>query len=115
MKHIYGIKVLLYIRDDKKGVIFMNWDGPEETVTGERYSYPYRLSQEFKKKAPFLGKGSHLVVLLLDNARPHVAKVTQKIITKIGWEVLPHPAYLLDLAPTDYHLFRLLQHYLSGS
>ena len=25
-----------------------------------------------------------------------------------GWDILPHPPYSPDLAPTDYHLFRTL-------
>jgi len=31
-----------------------------------------------------------------------------------GWEVLPHPPYSPDIAPSDYHLFLSLQHFLSG-
>jgi [histone H3]-lysine36 N-dimethyltransferase SETMAR len=28
--------------------------------------------------------------------------------------LIPHPPYSLDLAPSDYHLFRSMYHYLSG-
>jgi [histone H3]-lysine36 N-dimethyltransferase SETMAR len=30
-------------------------------------------------------------------------------LQKLGWEVLPHPAYRPALAPSDYHLFRVLK------
>jgi histone-lysine N-methyltransferase SETMAR len=43
-----------------------------------------------------------------------VARLTEQKIRELGWEVLPHPPYSPDMAPTDYHLFRSLQHYLNG-
>jgi [histone H3]-lysine36 N-dimethyltransferase SETMAR len=29
----------------------------------------------------------------------------------LGWASLLHPAYSLDIAPSDYHLFRSMEHY----
>ncbi|GFV42526.1 histone-lysine N-methyltransferase SETMAR [Trichonephila clavipes] len=40
--------------------------------------------------------------------------VTQQKLNALGWEVLGHPPYSPDIAPSDYYLFRSLQNYLTG-
>ncbi|KAF2351785.1 EGF-like domain [Trinorchestia longiramus] len=53
-------------------------------------------------------------ILLHDNVRPHVARMTVQKLTELGYETLPHPPYSPDLSPTDYHLFKHLSAFLDG-
>ena len=54
------------------------------------------------------------VAFLHDNARPYVAKKVKNLFKEFKWEVLTHPLYSPDLAPSDYHFFRSLSHSLDG-
>jgi histone-lysine N-methyltransferase SETMAR len=38
----------------------------------------------------------------------------QQKIKELNWELLDHPPYSPDLAPSDYHLFRSLQNHLNN-
>ena len=61
------------------------------------------------------GKLTKGVLLLHDNARPHVAATTKDLLAlKLKWEILSHPPYSPDLAPSDYHLFPYLKTELGG-
>ncbi|UYV60465.1 K02A2.6-like [Cordylochernes scorpioides] len=53
-------------------------------------------------------------MILYDNARPYTSCKTVSTIIKLGFEVLDHPAYSPDLAPSDYFLFGLLKKELKG-
>jgi len=57
---------------------------------------------------------SKKVLLQHDNARPDIAKATIETVNKLGFEVLKHPAYSPDLAPSDYRLFAPLKDALRG-
>ena len=40
-----------------------------------------------------------------DNARVHICKIATDAVERNGYELIPHPAYSPDLAPSDYFLF----------
>ncbi len=50
-----------------------------------------------------------------DIAKPHFSKIVTKKIAEFGWELLPHPPYLPDLAHSDYHFkISTFYNYLRG-
>ena len=49
-----------------------------------------------------------------NNARSHTALLTLEKIENVGWEVLPHPPYSPDLAPSDYHFFDFVKNQMRG-
>ena len=54
------------------------------------------------------------MILHHDNVRPHAALGTRQKIAEVGWEILSHPPYSPNIAPSDYHLFLSLQNFLTG-
>ncbi|KAG5322685.1 MOS1T transposase, partial [Pseudoatta argentina] len=67
-----------------------------------------------KEKRPEYEQKHDKVIFLHDNARLHVAKVVKKYLETLKWDVLPHPPYSPDIAPSDYWLFRRMQHDLAS-
>jgi histone-lysine N-methyltransferase SETMAR len=53
-------------------------------------------------------------VVLLHDARPHVANRTAARLQSFGWEIMEHAPYSPDLAPSDYHVFGPLKKFLEG-
>lgn len=115
-RNIHSAKVLLCIWWDYLGVVYYEFMKQGETITSETYiNQLTRLKALIEKNRPFSGTGTRPVILLQDNARPHTSKKSMDHLTSLGWEVLPHAAYSPDMAPSDYYLFRSLQHHLADS
>ena len=60
------------------------------------------------------GKLSKGVLLQHDNARVHTCKVAMDAVQRNGYELIPHPAYSPDLAPSDFFLFPNLKKDIRG-
>ncbi|UYV61976.1 hypothetical protein LAZ67_1007240 [Cordylochernes scorpioides] len=50
-----------------------------------------------------------------DNARPHTARQTTALIEEFEWELVSHPPYSPDVAPSDFHFFPELKKNLGGT
>ncbi|GFX23162.1 mariner Mos1 transposase [Trichonephila clavipes] len=83
-------------------VVYYELLKPTETITGDRYrTQLMRLSRALKDKRSQYNERHVKVILQHDNARPHVAKVVKTYLKTLKWEVLPHPPYFPDHAPSD--------------
>ena len=54
------------------------------------------------------------VLILYDNARPHLGKDVRELLDGYSWEVLPHPPYSPDMSPPDFDLFPELKINMRG-
>jgi histone-lysine N-methyltransferase SETMAR len=108
---LYPKKVMLSVWWDFQGVVYFELLPTNTTITAEAYCIQLqKLRDALRNKRPGRGK----VCLLHDNARPHIAKIIRDTLAHFRWEVLPHPPYSPDLAPSDFHLFRSLSNHLRG-
>ena len=107
-------KVMLSVWWDFKGVVHFELLPKNVTINSAVCCHQLdNVNNAIKTKRPDLvnRKG---VVFQHDNARPHTSLVTRQKLLALGWDLLPHPPYSPDLAPSDYHLFRSLQNSLNG-
>ena len=54
------------------------------------------------------------MIVLHDNAHPHIAEPVKETLEVLYWDVLPHPPYSPDIAPSDYHSFKSMAHSLAN-
>ena len=109
---IHPKKVMLCVWWNSSGIIHHELLPTNTTITATLYRDQLgRVVTKLVIQRPSLVNRKR-VNLLHDNARPHVAKMAHEKIVQLGWEVLPHPPYPPDLAPSDHYLFQSLQQQL---
>ena len=106
-------KVMATVFWDFKGIIYVEYLVGGGTVTGARFANSVRnFREEVTKKRR--GKVRAGLVLHMDNAPVHTALVAKAAIREADIELLSHPPYSPDLAPSDYWLFPNLKKALKG-
>ena len=108
---IHGKKVMVCVWWNTRGVVHFEVLDQGDTVKARLYAEQLgRVDRALRKKRI----DSSGIRFLHDNARPHVAKIVHKKIARLGWELLPHPPYSPDIAPSDYSLFRSMKQAVAG-
>lgn len=106
-------KVMATVFWDSSGILLIDYLEKGKTITGEYYrGLLDQLKDAIKEKRPHLQKKK--VLFLQDNASSHTAADTIMKLREIHFELLPHPPYSPDLAPSDFFLFPNLKKWLGG-
>ena len=92
-------KVMATVFWDAKGVIMLNFLPKRSTITKVYYA---NLLEQLRTAIREKRRGK---LSKEDNARFHTCKVAMDAVERNGCELIPHPAYSCDLAPSDFCLF----------
>ena len=65
-----------------------------------------------KEKVIFCKRSILVIILLHDNAQPHIARMILQKHTELQYETLLHPLYSPAFSSTDYHFFKHLDIFL---
>lgn len=106
-------KVMASVFWDAHGIIFIDYLEKGKTINSDYYiGLLERLKAEIAKKRPQMKKKK--VLLHQDNAPCHKSLKTMAKLHELGFQLLPHPPYSPDLAPSDFYLFSDLKRMLAG-
>ena len=111
----FGRKVMLCVWWNFEGVLLYQLLPNGKAVNAQLYSEQLdQVYEVLKRRYPGLVNRKR-VLLQQDNAPAHRATLTRNKIEELdGIDVLPHPPYSPDLAPSDYALFRSMAAFLRG-
>ena len=106
-------KVMTFLFWDAKGIVFIDYFQKSKIINGEYYAKLLReLRQTIKSKR--LGKLTKGVLLQQVNVPAHKSLVAMSAVYDCGFELIDHPPYSPDLAPSDDFLFPNLKKHLAG-
>ncbi|UYV64643.1 hypothetical protein LAZ67_3001454 [Cordylochernes scorpioides] len=107
-------KLMATVFWDRKGLLLCDFMRLGTTIISDRYCKTLKQLRRAiqNKRRGMLTKG---VRFHHDNARPHTARQTTALIEEFEWELVSHPPYSPDVAPSDFHFFPELKKNLGGT
>lgn len=106
-------KVLASVFWDAEGLLLIDYLEKGATITGNYYAQLIvKLREAVKQKRR--GKLRKGVLFHQDNAPVHKSLVAMTAIRDAGFQIVDHPPYSPDLAPSDFQLFPKLKENLRG-
>ena len=89
---------------DSEGVVLVDFLEGKKPVTGANYVEVLRkVRAKLAEKQP--GKLYRGILFHHDNAPAHSSRIVSDVLREFRRELLPHPPYSPDLAPSDFFLF----------
>jgi histone-lysine N-methyltransferase SETMAR len=106
-------KVMASVFWDAEGILFIDYLEKGKTITREYCSKLLtRLDKKIHEKRPGLQKKK--TIFHQDNAPAHKSVLAMGKLRDLHYELLEHPRYSPDLAPSDFYLFPKLKLFLTG-
>ncbi|XP_035205064.1 histone-lysine N-methyltransferase SETMAR-like [Stegodyphus dumicola] len=98
---------------DEKGSLLIDYFEKGRTITGEYCcNLLDQLDIKIHGKRPGLKKKK--IIFHQDNAPVHKGVLTIGKLQDLGYNLLSHPPYSPDVAPSNFHLFPNLKKFVSG-
>jgi histone-lysine N-methyltransferase SETMAR len=98
---------------DAEGILFVDYLEQGKTITGEYYSNLLtRVDEKIREERPGLQKKG--IIFHQDNAPAHKSVFAMGKLRGMQYELLEHPSYSPDLAPSDFYVFPKLKLFLAG-
>lgn len=106
---VHRRELMLSVFWDSKGIVLLDFLEKRRTMNSDYYCQLLKKARVLRRKP----RNSPLW-LLHDNAPIHTSQRTLDTLTKTGFEMIAHPPYSPDIAPSDFYLFQHLKKHLRG-
>jgi hypothetical protein len=105
-------KILLTVLWDSQRVYLTEFLEAGNTVNSARY---IKTIKNLRRRVCRVRQSTSPILLLHDIARLHTARATLDALEKLKFEILSHPTYSPDFAPSNFHFFPRLKRDLKGT